>query len=152
MKNAFIMCGLPGSGKSTWVKKELEQDSTAMVVCKDDIRMMLKPEKYTFDAAIEPTVKDIARAAIRSICGKGITIIIDECHITKEKRKAVIDLVTEYEYSATIVLCLSNNAAYNRMKDPRGYSYEKWVSVIMGMQNSFEIPTNLEYPIIVVEQ
>ena len=47
-KTLYITIGLPGSGKSTFIRKFIVDKQNIVVISKDDIRLMLRPEKYTY--------------------------------------------------------------------------------------------------------
>jgi len=147
MQKIYITCGLVGSGKSTWAKSIAIKEKNTVIVCRDDIRTMLKKE-YIYDKDIEGLVKHITCQIIVSSLMRGYDIIIDETNIKKDTRKLWLNVTAFPKIIETSIMLFpeSKNNLENRMKDPRGYSRDKWEKVIEGMKNSFECPTIDEDP------
>jgi predicted kinase len=143
------MCGFPGGGKSTWAKKQV-QENGAVIVSKDAIRTMMHGE-YVFDKNREPFVKELVDALMSGCCQLGVDIIVDETNITKSKRAALIHYAENNTLEPVIVWCRGNGKHLeNRMKEPRGYTEDKWREVIDGMVVNFEPPTDGECVVITV--
>ena len=123
-----MMMGVPGSGKSTYAKR-LKDDRT-VIVCKDSIREMLGGE-YVFSKELEPLVHELADHSIMQSLCYGFNVIIDETHITKERRMKVLDLVELMGVDVDVVwVATDKDVAYERRaKDPRGCSPELWKGV-----------------------
>lgn len=151
MSKMYIMCGLPGGGKSTWAKK-CAQDSGAVIISKDALRAMAFGF-YLFDKEREPLIGSMHRALVSDIATIGHTdIIIDETNITVGKRHELILSAKINGLTPVIVWCKGGgNHLKNRMTDPRGYTEEKWREVIDGMTVKFEVPTSDECELMVVE-
>lgn len=149
MKKLYILCGLPGSGKSTWARKMVE-GGYALCVSKDAIRSMLFGGKYKYDHNIEPMVKDISQANIRYLLiNANVDVIIDETHITKQKRSHFIKFAEALKVKPIIVHFTETKSCLdNRMKEPRGYDRKKWHMVISGMLKDFEWPTEKECDVV----
>ena len=142
MKTMYIICGLPGSGKSTWAKRMVKSEG-AIIISKDAIRTMIHGE-YIFDNDREPIVGAILTAIVSGI-KLNIDIIIDETNITQERRQRLVFLAHQYGYTPMIVYCKGNGKNLeNRMTEPKGYTKEKWEEVINKMQEDFEPPVGNE--------
>ena len=147
MMHAYVLCGLPGSGKSTWAKNMVMKDSSnkTVIVNKDMIREMLLG-KYDYMRELENLVQMIAHVSAWEALDRGYDVIIDECHITKEKRKtALAQFVSRKDISISVVYFTENkkNLEY-RMLSPRGMSATQWSDVIDSMRSNFEPPTEEE--------
>lgn len=143
---AYILCGLVGSGKSTWAReKAMQDDMTAVIINRDSIRTMVKGQ-YIYDSKIEPTIRDMARACVKEAFKRQHDIIIDETNITKVKRLEWIMLLRELESkwrSIDLILVYFNEHTRNldlRMREPRGQSAQEWQGVIEQMKKDFEEP------------
>lgn len=95
---AFLMVGLPGSGKSTWIKNSLPSD--VVVISRDIIRYKLGytsgvDEKAVLSRAKENSVTSYERAMIYNNLRKGNDIVIDDIN-TGKYRKEMIDLLHSY--------------------------------------------------------
>ena len=150
-----ILIGLPGSGKSTWSRKEVERLSRnkrrAVIINKDSIRTMLAG-KYMYDESIEPIVSDAIRDILFIVINRNCSvgkIIIDETHITRKKREALLwnisraalDLSGESIQVRYVWFTESDKCYHNRMKNSRGICGTKWLDVINNMKEAFERPT-----------
>ena len=140
MNKMYILIGVPGCGKSTWAKDNIDKET--VVVCKDAFRNMLRIN-YEFNPRYEKIVKDLQKAAIISAVVNGFNIIVDETNIKKSKRHD-LKLLLEEDYFATYevvyVVFRDTNTIDRRMKESRGYSREEWEEVIRGMVKDMEWP------------
>jgi predicted kinase len=147
MLNIYILCGLPGSGKSTWARKKVEEDSEnkTIIINKDSIREMLFGI-YKYLPEAENLVSMITHISIWEAIDRNYNIIVDECHMSAQKRKHLfVNFNNRDDLKITLVYFTENenNLSY-RMLDPRGLSEEKWADVIDGMKENFEVPTQDE--------
>lgn len=95
---AFLMVGLPGSGKSTWIKNSLPSD--VVVISRDIIRYKLGytsgvDEKAVLSKDAENSVTSYERAMIYNNLRKGNDIVIDDIN-TGKYRKEMIDFLRSY--------------------------------------------------------
>lgn len=142
----YIMCGLPGSGKSTKAK-ELVNDNT-IIVNKDSIRQMLFGS-YDYKPKFENLVKDTVEEIIMLCVDYNTSFIIDETNIKKEKRKQLVFLINQLvDINTTnitdivFIYCSENkNNLEYRMKEPKTQSRKIWEKVITSMKKDFEKPT-----------
>ena len=151
MKTFYILCGLPGSGKSTYTKKLVSENENIICISSDDIRTMLNCW-YVFDETLEPLVHDIISDAVDRAIKYNKNIILDETLRTQEIRKQWIDIARFYDYTPKIIylktpkeICISR-----RLQDPKGLDKNIWIDVINNQSISFEEPTNKECELIVI--
>jgi predicted kinase len=143
----YITVGLPGSGKSTWAR-ETAYDNDTIIICKDNIRNMLKGD-YIFDPVYEPLVAEIVAAAFNAALIAGFNIILDETHITRQHRVNSIERAKSRTLpTAPKIICVwftedENNLEY-RMREPRGYTDIKWAEVLDKMVGRFQKPLKKE--------
>jgi predicted kinase len=142
------MCGLPGSGKSTWAKNIVDSGN-ALCVSRDAIRSMVGAGKYVFNKEMEPVIKDVAHYGICSLLEFN-NVVVDETHITKQSRRDMVDTARMMSVEPIIVHCFDVDGCIDRRMsgDARGYTREKWKEVIEGMMLKFEVPTEDECQII----
>lgn len=143
MKKVFVMCGFPGSGKSTWVRNNFHKLGLTTIVSRDDIRFMLvseneeyfSKEKKVFDIFIEKSKEGIKAFD---------NVIIDATHINEASRRKLInalgDSLKDVELNAVVIktpleLALERN---EQRKGTRSYVPRE---VIRRMCYQFRMPT-----------
>lgn len=142
----YLMCGLPGSGKSTWAKKK-SREVGAIIINRDSLRTMFYGY-YKFDPDYEYIVRNCAERLVNEIVECDVKdVIIDECSLSVLSRRTWINLINIYHMSSTdrvnIVLVWCKESYRNvdfRSSDLRGFTKEYWEDVINKMKNSFQPP------------
>lgn len=93
MTNIYLLCGIPGSGKSTWALEEFRKiEGKKALISRDVIRYALLEEHDDYFAKEE----DVFRNFIRDINEKidadmDYTIFVDATHINEASRNRVLD-------------------------------------------------------------
>lgn len=144
-KSLFLMCGTPGSGKSTWIKSQTENMKYPYaIVSRDAIRfsMVNEDEEYFSkeDAVFEEFIKQI-RSAL-AICD---VVFADATHLTEKSRNKTLDRLNLKDVDVYPVnfdlpesVCLDQNE--NR-KGTRAYVPR---SAIRRMHTQYVAPTDGE--------
>jgi predicted kinase len=137
MNTFTLVCGLPRSGKSTWIENN---KGDAIVVSNDWIRENILGHKYSEPA--NAIVWTIADATIRILLGQGKDVIYDGINLTRDVRKFFIDIAEIYKSRVRIVyvetpsaVCVMRNK--NKEKLPDGK--------IERMGRNVEMPNESEY-------
>jgi predicted kinase len=143
----FILCGLVGSGKSTWANLQVQKDLNLLVINKDGIRKMLYGG-YEYRASSEGIIRVIADIICRLCLSRGTSVIIDETNLIREKRDNYLKIAREFQAEAILVVFpeKENNLANRMNSDSRGYEESKWARVIEVMKKAWEdvIPEEAE--------
>ena len=132
-----IMCGLPRSGKSTWIE---ENKGHAVVVSNDWIREHILGTHYSDKAnAVVWTITD---STLRIVLGQGLDAIYDGVNLTKAVRRFYIDLARQHGAKIKMVVlktplevCLKRNKKDNKLPN----------IVLEKMDKMFEYPDKSEY-------
>ena len=130
------MCGLPRSGKTTWIS---ENKKGEIIVSADDLRYRVYDKSYWHQG--ENLVWWTREILLRTLMSQGVDIIIDETNTTAARRKPIVDLCKGYNYEckcvfipASVDLCISRLIESNMHLE----------SVIARMADKFEAPEKLE--------
>lgn len=103
MKNIYILCGVQGSGKSTYAKNN-KDNLKARIVSTDQIR-----KDYPLK---EIDVFPKAFSLIKEYLSEGYNVIFDATNINKEKRKENLEGIFSYvnrNEVKLICICLNTN-------------------------------------------
>jgi len=93
-----VMCAIPRSGKSTWVKKNKKD---AIVISPDEIRKEIFG--HQFHAPANPFVFSLSGAMASLLLKQGKDVIADATHITHELRKSWYPLIKQYKCKTRLV-------------------------------------------------
>ena len=138
----IIMCGLIGSGKTTWIKEYLQEHPDTLVISKDDIRRMLHGGEYIYDSELEVRVQFIVDDTLAELNHLSRDIILDECHLERVDR-LLSGMDTENRFT-TIVYFTPKDKKFHvdrRMTNSYGVSRAKWEEVYDEMISTLEPPT-----------
>jgi predicted kinase len=136
-----ILCGLPGSGKSTIAKRLHEKDpENTLVVNADSLRTMIYAGTYDYNQAHEKLVKDIMTDAVEMALLHGFNVVVDSTNLTRYEREDLVRMTEGYgPWVHVIVMPLNVELCKTRRaKDTKGLPPERWASVIDAMMDRVE--------------
>ena len=114
MGNLYLMCGLPGSGKSTFLKNKVKNKETSAIISRDEIRFALvKPEEEYFSHEKEVYTELWKRINEALITKKDV--FVDQTSLTPKARQWLLSHVHGYTYANLIWIdedletCLERN-------------------------------------------
>ena len=126
MSKLYLICGAPGSGKSTFLKKHVNK-KTGIIISRDKIRFsLLKPDENYF--AHEDETLNKLWTEINKALNKDLTVFVDQTSLNPKARKYLLDHVSGYDevnaiwMDETLETCLQRNEKRTepRTKVPRG--------------------------------
>lgn len=139
-KKVYLMCGVPGSGKSTWIKENLDKfEGTTKVVSRDKIRFAFLENSTSLDYFSRE--KEVWNEFIKQIKESIIfndNTIIDATHLTKRSREKVL-VHLENCYITIVWVKVPLETALARNEKRTGLEYVP-PRVIEKMYNNFETP------------
>ncbi len=113
MSDIYLMCGVPGSGKSTFLKNNVNLDSS-IVISRDEIRFsLLKPDEEYFSH--EKEVVNILWKQINEAIATSKNVFIDQTSLTPKSRKWILTHIQGYNHANAIWIdenldiCLKRN-------------------------------------------
>lgn len=143
-----VLIGLPGSGKSTWTRKHL-QNNTSVVVSSDNlIEAWGKERGLNYDQAFKQcSQKDVERqmkAAFKDALENKANIIVDRTNMTVRGRKQWLDAAKGYRKVAVVFVL--DDATHKARLKAREIAEGKTIPafVMKNMANSYVAPTKEE--------
>lgn len=141
MSTLIIMCGIPGSGKSTYAKKLLELHPDWEYVSRDEVRYQyVSDQEHYYDHETEVFKEFCNRVDMHLLNGK--TVIADATHINAASRSKLTSNLTAQHYKKIILImgtpfeeCMKRNAmreGITRVPDEAMYR----------MQHKFKMPNH----------
>lgn len=129
----YIMCGMPGCGKSTWARNFIREHEDVRYVSRDEIRFTLVGEEEDYFAN-ENKVFQYFTDAIRETLVDGFDVIADATHLNRASRKKLIRALHDVDFKIIYVIfntpynvCLErNNAREGRCKVPEEAMASMW--------------------------
>lgn len=113
MADLYLMCGVPGAGKSTFLKNRVKKN-TSVIVSRDAIRFsIVKPEEDYFSH--EDEVLTIFWERINEALTAGKNVFVDQTSLTPKARKWLLQHVKGYDHANLIWIdediqtCLERN-------------------------------------------
>jgi predicted kinase len=103
--NVYIMCGIPGAGKSTYCQTNL---SGVKHISRDDIRVQLgyilpgEKAKLTYEQENKVTKEEYKQ--IKECINNNVDIVIDDINITKKGRKQLIKYINTFDNTNIIAV------------------------------------------------
>lgn len=153
MTNLLIACGVPGAGKTTFLKdvvKNLKENSrlTVEYVSRDEIRFSMLEKSDDYFSKEKEVYKEFVNRIQKAIDNEINFIIADATHITRKSREKLLDSldvtyvdITCISFEPSLEWCLERNEERTgRAYVPKG--------VIKRMYEQFEPPQrdeNYEY-------
>lgn len=138
-----IMIGLPGSGKSTLIKRKYPNH---VIVSSDDIiEDFAAKDGKTYDevfskyiGAATGIMKNNFDAAIKS----NMDIVWDQTNLSEKKRRGILSKVPNHYKKVAVVFNIPDKLRYERMGFRKGKSIPP--DVIKSMEKSFQYPNKGE--------
>lgn len=141
----YVMIGIPGSGKSTYAQKLIDDGSADIIVSRDVIREKLgyceKDEKVVLSKGKENEVTKVFNETILDAANQGKTIVIDNLNLKFEYRNSYKSLLSNYYVEWEYVYVEAENLDVNIAR--RRNQIDE--SVLKDMIMKIEWPTLDEY-------
>lgn len=135
MAKLYMMIGIPGSGKSTFAKR----NPNATIISRDDIRFkMVKEDEEYFSREKEVFAEFCKQINTELILGKDT--IADATHISFSSRAKLLNQVKEYDELIAVVLDTPCEIALKQNENRKGTRSYVPQEVIKKMSKNFNFP------------
>lgn len=117
-KKLFLLCGPAGSGKTTWIKKQIEMvNYPCLHISRDAIRFSLLSDGEDYFAHEDEVFKIFINKINDAISLKYENIYVDATHLNEKSRNKVLDLLNLdnvniicVNFNISLKTCLERNA------------------------------------------
>lgn len=144
MPKVYVLVGVPGSGKSTWVSNQLWASECVYVSSDHFVEEEAERQGKTYNEVF----KDYATKAVSLMLDKvieareaGKDIIWDQTSVNVKSRKKKFSMLPNYEHIAVVFPTPEPEEHARRLNRP-GKSIPK--EILDSMINTFEMPTEEE--------
>ncbi len=149
--NVYVMIGLPGAGKDTWIKENLPD--AKCIVCRDDIRVELglcgPDQKIVGTRRQEEMVTGIFYTKLKMYAREGEDIVINNINLKRQYRRDYHKVLQNYDVNWIYVVVEAPDLDTNKERRKGQIPPE----IFDRMVASYEPPTPDEYDeIIYVKQ
>jgi len=142
MPKCYQLIGVPGSGKSTWIKNQVWALGLTVVSTDMWVEIYAKEQGKTYSEVFNdymPTAVDLMAKQVVKARELGHTIIWDQTSTTVKSRTRKFNMLPTYEHIAVVFETPSRFELNKRLASRPGKEIPD--VVIEGMRASFEMPT-----------
>jgi len=145
-KYAHIIVGLPGSGKSTWIKENVFDPRVRILSTDNIIQDYADTHGMTYNECFEDQIGEATKTFFNSIIEAvkdGASFIVDRTNLNKKSRKRILDMIPDdYTKVCIYVKCSNMFIHEHRLQNRTGKTIPS--KIIDSMEKSFEMPTAAE--------
>ena len=136
MCKLYLMCGIPGSGKSTWLKNHA---CDGVVVSRDVIRFSMVKEDEEYFSKENEVFAEFVRQ-INENLSVGKDVFADATHLNPASRNKLLNQVSGYDEVHAIVMLKTCDTALKQNENRIGTRAYVPRSVIRRMANQLQMP------------
>jgi predicted kinase len=145
MPKVYVLVGVPGSGKSTWIKNQDWALGLTIVSTDAFVEDYARTQGKTYSEVFKdymPTAVNLMTEQVVFAREHGHTIIWDQTSTTVKSRKKKFNMLPDYEHIAVVFKTPEKDELIKRLGSRPGKTIP-W-GVVSGMINNFEMPTEEE--------
>src|SRR5271166_6623391 len=117
-----LLVGIPGVGKSTWLKKFAGKDYFIVLSTDVALELIAKEKGKTYNEVFKDNIDKVTKEFFETLflaCKSNKNIVIDRTNLTIKSRKKILDLVPKnYEKSVIIFECDDETLSYRLNSRP----------------------------------
>lgn len=139
----YIMVGLPGSGKTTFAKKFIE-DKNINYLSSDELRAMFGTSQE--DQSVTPKVFSYIKSMVDEYLKNKANVLVDATNVNKKERSDYIKTAKKYNAKVVVYVFKMDRAGLIDRNKTRGQQGGRVVPdfVIDKMLNKYEEPSKIE--------
>ena len=142
------MCGVPGSGKSTYIRNHLYEFNKPIIISRDQIRFSMVPEGEPYFSREDEVFAEFKKQINDSLAREDGDTIVDATHINSGSRKKLLNVISKENLKDTKIVFICKiiplEVALERNSHRIGREFVP-EDAITNMYNNFNIPRVLEF-------
>lgn len=145
MPKCYQLIGVPGSGKSTWIKNQVWAKDCVVVSTDNHVENHAKAEGKTYNEVFEnfmPTAVQLMADDVVKAREQGKDIIWDQTSMSIASRRKKFNMLPDYEHIAVVFATPEAGELARRLASRPGKNIPD--RVIKSMLHNFDIPTEDE--------
>lgn len=145
MPKAYILVGVPGAGKSTWVKNQEWSKDCAYISTDHHVENHARAEGKTYNEVFQefmPTAVNLMADDVVKARSEGKDIIWDQTSTTRKTRAKKFNMLPDYEMIAVVFKTPKKEELARRLSSRPGKNIPD--EVMSNMIKYFQIPTEDE--------
>jgi predicted kinase len=142
LPNAYVLVGVPCSGKTTWVNKQDWAGDCAYISTDKFIDQFSAGEGKTYNEVFEQFMPEAVNLMVQEVIvarEQGRDIIWDQTSVTAKSRRKKFNMLPDYEHIAVVFPVPSDQELDQRQKSRPGKIIPQ--DVVQNMIDTFEMPT-----------
>ncbi len=145
MPKFYMMIGVPGSGKSTWIK---QHNTAGTIVASSDAYLdsIATNSNRTYSEVFAINIKDAnnhAKHIAQRAFELNLDLIWDQTNINRKSRKPKLDMVPDHYEKIAVVFATPDSAELKKRLDSRPGKHIP-NNIVMAMASSLEQPSAAE--------
>jgi predicted kinase len=145
MSKVYVMVGVPGSGKSTWIKNQFWANDCVVVSSDQLVEAEAERQGKTYNDVFKDYINTAISLMLDQVIAardEGKNIIWDQTSVNVKSRRKKFKMLPDYEHIAIVFNTPSVEELTKRLDSRPGKSIP-W-EVVNSMINTFEMPTEEE--------
>jgi predicted kinase len=142
MSKCYQLIGVPGSGKTTWIKNQTWALGLTVVSTDTWVELYAKNQGKTYSEVFDeymPKAVNIMTEHVKLARESGHTVIWDQTSTTAASRKRKFNMLPDYEHIAVVFATPNEEELKCRLASRPGKNIPD--SIIESMIKNFEMPT-----------
>jgi predicted kinase len=142
MAKVYVMVGVPGSGKSTWIKNQVWALGMPVISTDDFVEAYAREQGKTYSEVFDeymPTAVNLMAEQVVFYRDNGVDMIWDQTSTTVKSRERKFRMLPDYEHIAVVFATPEWKELKQRLDSRPGKHVPK--EIVEGMIHNFEEPT-----------
>jgi predicted kinase len=144
----YVLVGLPGTGKSTWVRSINRNGDYVLISSDDEIERHAKDQGLTYNDVFGDYIKTataLMKQKFKDAIASNANIIWDQTNMTAKKRNSILQQVPKTYKKIAVVFQLDDDELKSRL-EKRANEEGKSIPahILKSMADTFQMPTTAE--------